>query len=254
MGGGSATACLRLAVRPDGLRPPGLACGSSAQRPRRRQRHLAPHPRHVELEQPAVLDDLAGDVIRAGREFAQRNRLPGADSVDEPEVRRGEDAQVLAVLVVDALDALADDDLDAGHQLGVGALFAAGPLAAALAGDGADEAGVFDRAALYGGFGAAVRAGHFQPQIGEFPQRFVVEEADVGGGDLVGADLVAEDGLQLGGQLQVQPFVELAADQVGVVREEEDAAAEGDFRGPLGGRSAGEAHSSGVERGRFGAV
>ena len=61
------------------------------------------------------------------------NSLSGIGSPERirsisPKSVRGEDAQVLAVLVVDALDALADDHLDPRHQLGVGALLAARPL------------------------------------------------------------------------------------------------------------------------------
>ena len=224
---------------------PRVACGRFAQRARRRERHLASHAGHVELEQATVRDDLPGDLVRPRRELGQRDRLARADAVDESEIGRGEDAQVLAVLVVDALDALADDDLDPGHQLGVRALLAARPLAAALAGDGTDEAGVLDAAALDGGLGAAfstagspagtpagtpVLTPDLQPQVREFAQRLVVEEADVRGGDLVGADLVAEAGLQVGREVEVEPFVELAADQVGIVREEKDAPAEGDLR------------------------
>ena len=117
----------RPSVAGGGARALGCSVGTASRglRPRRRQHHLPLQARHVELEEPAVLDDLPRDVVGTVGELGQRDRLAGADPVDEAEVCRGENAQVLAVLVVDALDALADDNPDARHQLGVGALFPA---------------------------------------------------------------------------------------------------------------------------------
>ena len=213
----------------------GCSVGTAARgfRPRHRQRRLPLQPRHVELEESAVFDDLPRDVVGPGGEFGQRDRLAGTDPVDKAEIGGGQNAQVLAVLVVDALDALADDHPDSGHQLGVGALLAAGPFPAPLPRDRTNETTRLHGAALDGRFGSPVPARDLQPQVGEFAQRLVVEEADVRRGDLVGADLVAQQGLQFGRQLRVQTLVELPPDQVGVVREEEDAAAEGDFGGPF---------------------
>ena len=214
-----------------GVRAPG--CSDGTVRPRRRQRHLPLQPGHVELEEPAVFDDLPGDLVGACGELRQRNALAGADSLDQAEVGGGENAQVLAVLIVDALDALADDDLDPRHQLGVRALFPAGALAAALPRHRADEATRLHGAAFDRRFVPSVRTGDLQTQVREVAQRLVVEETDVCRGDLVGADLVAQSCIQLGRQLQVQPIVELPSDQLGVVSEVEDAAAEGDFRWPF---------------------
>ena len=215
-----------------GVRAPGCSDGTGL-RPRRRQRHLPLQPGHVEFEKPAVLDDLPGDLVLAVGEFGERDRLPGPDAVDQAEVGGRENAQVLAVLVVDALDAFADDDLDARHQLGIRALFPAGALAAPPPRDRTDEAARPHGAALDRRLVLPIGTRDLQPQIREIPQRFVVEETDVGRRDLVGADLVAQPLPQVGRHPQVQPVVELAADQLGIVGQEEDAAPEGDFRWPF---------------------
>src|SRR5581483_2947582 len=83
-------------------------------------------------------------------EFAERDLLAASDALDEAEVGGGQHTQVLAVLLVDALDVLGDHQLDAGGALGVGRLLAAGALAAALAADRADEAAALHVAALDG--------------------------------------------------------------------------------------------------------
>ena len=71
-----------------------------------RDLYLALEPRDVVLEQPPILDDPAGYVALALREFAERNLFTGKHSFDEAEVGAREDTKVLAVLVVDALDTL----------------------------------------------------------------------------------------------------------------------------------------------------
>src|SRR5581483_9003829 len=155
-----------------------------SHRPRRsgdgRHQSLALHARHVEREETAVLNHLAGDLVLALGEFAERDLLAASDALDEAEVGGGQHTQVLAVLLVDALDVLGDHQLDAGGALGVGRLLAAGALAAALAADRADEAAALHIAALDGELIARLQAG-----VGELAQGLVEEEADVGGGDLV---------------------------------------------------------------------
>ena len=49
----------------------------------RRQENLALHARHVEGEQAAVLDDLAGNLVLACGELAQRNLFAAANLVDQ---------------------------------------------------------------------------------------------------------------------------------------------------------------------------
>ena len=61
-----------------------------------------------------ILDDLTRDVVLSGRKLRELNHLSRLDSVDDAEVARGQNPQVLAVLVVDPLNAMSDNDLDAG--------------------------------------------------------------------------------------------------------------------------------------------
>ena len=96
------------------------------------------------------------------------------------EIRRGQHAEVLAILVVDALDALCDDHLDPRHELRIRALLAAAALAAALPRDRANEAPVLHRRArdrVVGLARVAVRG--TQPQVREVAERLVEEVADV---------------------------------------------------------------------------
>ena len=106
--------------------------------------------RDVEREQSAVLDDLPRDFVFAGRELAKRNFFAGADLVDQREIGRGQQAEVLAVLLVDALDIFGDHQLDAGAHLRIGRLLAAGTFAAPFAADCSDEASALYIAAADG--------------------------------------------------------------------------------------------------------
>ncbi len=89
---------------------------------RRDRRHTlrAFAPCDVVLEQSAVLDDPASDFTFAVREHTQRNLFAVAQAVDEREIRAREDAEVLTVLPIDALDTLRDHQPDPGAPLGVG--------------------------------------------------------------------------------------------------------------------------------------
>ena len=182
---------------------------SASHRPRpaadlaldRRELHLALEPRDVVLEQPAVLDDLLRDGIDVLRELRERDLLAPANPLDQREVRRGQDPEVLAVFVVDPLDVLGDDDADPGHELGVGRLLAATPLPPSLAAHRADEAAVLDAAA-----GDRELVAGLEPQVRELSERLVEVVADVGGRDLVGRDLVPELGAQLLVPLQFLAF------------------------------------------------
>src|SRR5581483_11751757 len=195
-----------------------------------RQKYFFLHAGDVEGEQAAVLDDLARDLVFARGEFGERDFLAGANLVDEREVGRSENAEVLAVLLVDALDVFRDDELDAGGALGVRRLLTAGTFAATLAADGGDEPALLHVSALDGEFGAALQAG-----VGELAQGFVEEEADVRGRDLVGGDVVAQ--LGIGGRIFRVPGEvlagQLAADERGIFGEEQDAALEADLGGSL---------------------
>ncbi len=91
----------------------------------RRQKNFFLHASDVERKQSAVLDHLLRDLVLAGRELSERNFFPGANLVDERKIGRGQQAQVLAILLVDALDIFGDHDLNAGAHLCVGRLLAA---------------------------------------------------------------------------------------------------------------------------------
>ncbi len=140
----------------------------------RRQKNFALHARDVKREQAAVLDDLPRDFVFTFGELRQRNLLAAADPVDHAEVGRSQHAEVLAVLLVNALNVFGDHQLDAGRHLGIRRLLAAGTFAAALATDGSYESAFLYVAALDRRFVAALQAG-----VGELAQGFVEEEADV---------------------------------------------------------------------------
>ena len=70
------------------------------------QRNFLLHARDVEVEKSAVLDDLSRNLIFPMSEFGQRNLFAPADLVNQLEIRRGQYAEILAVLLVNALDIL----------------------------------------------------------------------------------------------------------------------------------------------------
>ncbi len=193
-----------------------------------RQENFALHAGDVEREQAAVLDHLAGDFVFACGELNQRNLFSAADLVDHAKVSRGQHAEVLAILLVDALDVLGDHQLDAGRHLGVRRLFAAGTLAAALATDRADKATALHVAALDGRLVAALQAG-----VGKLAQGLVEEKADMRRGDLVGRDVVAQFGIAFGmRRVPGQIFAgELPLDELRIFGEEEDSPLQADHVG-----------------------
>ncbi len=89
------------------------------------QKDFALQAGNIERKQAAVFDDLARDFVFALGELQQRNLFSPANLVNQVEVGRGQHAEVLAILLVDALDVFCDHQLDAGRHLGVGRLFAA---------------------------------------------------------------------------------------------------------------------------------
>ena len=106
--------------------------------------------RHVEGEQAAVLDHLPRDFVFAGGKFRERDFLSRPNLLDQREVGRSQQAQVLAVLFVNAFNILGDHQLDSGAHLRVGRLLAARAFAPPLAADGAHEAAFFYVAASDG--------------------------------------------------------------------------------------------------------
>src|SRR6185437_14644944 len=139
----------------------GLGCD-------RRQRDFALHARHIELKQAAVLDDLSRDLIFARGENRKWNFLAAANFFDQREVRRGEHAEVLAVLLVDALDVLRNHQLDPGAQLRVRRLFAARSLAAPLSAHGGNKPAALDISSLYGNLVPG-----FQSRVWKLAQRLI---------------------------------------------------------------------------------
>ena len=153
----------------------------------RMQHDFTLEPGHVVVEQPAMLDDAAGDLALARGEHRQRDDLPAAHLVENREIGRRQHAEVLTVLAVDALDAFGYDQSDPGAHLGVRRLLPGRTLPAPLAADRRHEAPALHRTTRDGEFVAAL-----EPEVGEFAERFVVVVANVGGSDFVGRDIVAE--------------------------------------------------------------
>ena len=130
-------------------------------------RLLPLHASDVERKQTAVLDDLPSYLVLTLRESSRGIVRPGANFVDERKIRRCKHAEVLAVLLVDTLDILGDDDLDSGAAFGIGRLFATATLSPSLAAYGADEASALYVAALNGKLIAALEA-----DVGKLAQAF----------------------------------------------------------------------------------
>src|SRR5581483_7359119 len=195
-----------------------------------RQRHLALHARHVERKQAAVFDHLAGDLILARRELGQGNLLSAADAIDQGEIRRGQQAQVLAVLLVDAFDVLGDDHADSGAHLGIRRLLAARALAAALSAHGANEA-----AALHVAPANRRHVAALQSKIWNLPQGLVEVKAIMRGRNLVGGNVVAQLGI-VGGICRVPGQVlarQLPLDQLGIFSKKKNAPLQLDSVRPL---------------------
>src|SRR2546430_939684 len=149
-----------------------------------------------------------------------RVRRGEAIPVEDREGGGRENDQVLAVLAADALEGLGHHQLDAGAHLGVRGLLARRALATPLAADRGDEAAALHRPPRDRELVAALQA-----QVGEVAEGFVVVVADVGGGDLVGRDIVA----QLAGRCPVHVLPgELGANEGGVFGQKQDASLEPD--------------------------
>jgi len=175
-----------------------------------RRRHLAGQAGGVVGEEAAPAYDLGGDGIQARRELRQRNGLAPPKAREQAQVRAGEQAEVLTVLAVDALEALGEYQAEAGAQLRIGAGLPAAALAPALPRHAHRKAPSADRPRLHGEGPAALKT-----KVGEVPQCLVEVVADVGRGDLVRADLVPERRGRF--KLQVLAF-ELAEDPCRILR------------------------------------
>ena len=129
-------------------------------------------------------------------------------------------AQVLAILLVNALDVFRDHYADAGAHLRVGRLFPARSLPTAFAAHRADEA-----AALHVSSPDRSPAAAFQSQIWNFAKCLVKVEAVMRGRNFVGRNVVAQFGIVRGilaipGQIFAG---QLPPDQFGIFGEKENA-------------------------------
>ena len=177
--------------------------------------HVA-HPALAEAQQAAALQDRRGERVAALHELVDGDRLARLDAVEEAEVGRGEEADVVGVLAVDALEALGDDEADAGEPLGRRAVLARRALAVALAGHRHREAAGADRIDA-----DRPRAADAEAGVGIAAELVVVVGEDRDRRDLVGGDVVAQ---RAGfGARQPAPG-ELGADRLFVGREIEDPA------------------------------
>ena len=109
-------------------------------------------------------------------EFAQWNRFAGTDAIDERKIGTRENAEVLAVLLVNALDVLRYHQLDAGAHLRVGRCLARRSLSPPLAANRTNEAARLDAALGHWHLVAAL-----ETQIRKLSQGLVIVVADVRG-------------------------------------------------------------------------
>src|SRR5712692_9316716 len=70
----------------------------------RRSEYLLLYARHIEVEQPTMLDDLACNLVLALAELGKRDLLAAPNPVNELEICRCKYAQILAVLLVNSLN------------------------------------------------------------------------------------------------------------------------------------------------------
>src|ERR1700730_8866970 len=183
----------------------------------RRKKNLFLHARHVEGEEATIFDHLLSDLILTRGEFSEWDLFSRPDLVDQREVGRGQQAQVLAILFVNALNVLGNDQSDPSAHLGVRRLLPAGPFAASFAADRADEPAPLDLTPPNRKHIAA-----FEAQVGNFTERLIEIETVMRRGDLIGRDGVPQLGIAVrafGIPGQVFPC-ELAPDEFWVFRQE----------------------------------
>ena len=156
----------------------------------RRQKNLSLHPRHVERKQSTVFNHLLRDLVLPSGEFTERDFFAGTNPVNQREVSRSQQPEVLAVLLVDALNVLPNRDLNSGAHLRIRRLLATGSFAATLAAHRAHETALLHIAASNRQSVAAP-----QPNIGDFAERPIKVETAVRGSDLIGRNVVTEFGI-----------------------------------------------------------
>src|SRR5437588_4832513 len=147
---------------------------------------------HVEWKQATMFNHLAGNLVFTFGELAQGNLFSAPYLVDQAEIGGGKHAQVLAILLVDALDIFGNHQLDARAQFGIRRLLTARSFAPALAAYRSDKTAFLDIAALDRHFIAA-----FESAVRELTQGLIEKEADVRRSELIGTDAVAQLGILL---------------------------------------------------------
>ena len=224
------TELARLGVGDRSLRDDLLAQRHRARRSRHCRRHGAAGPaRLVVSEQTAVSDDLGGDRVEAFGELLDRDRLTADESRDQREIRRRQQADVLAVLAIDLLDVPGDDNLHARLEFAVGRSLTRTTAAFRHPADDQAEAAVLDCIDL------DVAATQTDEAVAR--QRLVVVVADPSRRELVGADVV--DQLLPLVERHVELVVELSLQRALILGQVENAARELDTSALLRGRHRG---------------
>jgi hypothetical protein len=170
-----------------------------------------------ELEQAAGTQDGGGQRFAALQQFVDGHRFAARQPVGQRHVGGGEQADVVGVLPVDALEAPGDHQPDAGQALGRRAVLARRALAVAAARHGDLEAAGLRRASCDGHLAAALHAG-----VGEAGQAGVVVRQDGHRRDLVGRDVVAQRAGRSGRELLAG---QLPPHRCGIVGDEQQARA-----------------------------
>src|SRR3974390_1085484 len=150
----------------------------------------------AEAQQSARADHLLRDVVPSAQESLERNGLAGANALQHAEISGGQNAEVVAILAVDALEALSDDQAHAGGLLRKRARFARRALAVALASDDYLEAAVLESIGSDGRFAARLEA-----DVGIAAEAGIVEKTHRDRCDLVGRNVIAQGPAILEGQI-----------------------------------------------------
>ena len=166
-------------------------------------------------EQPAAADDLLREGVAAAQEFVDRHRLARENAVEHGEIGGGQNADVVAILLIDALETLRDDQPYSRRQFGKRARFPRRSLAIALAGDRDLEAAV-----LHVEVADRFLAARFEADIRILAEPLVVGQHDRDGRDFVGRHVIAQ---RTGCHARHRLAGELRADAGGILRQIERA-------------------------------
>src|ERR1700677_3227625 len=196
----------------------------------RRQPYLLLHPRHIKRKQPAVFNHLPRNLVFAHRKLAQRDLFAAANLIDQRKVGRSQNSEILAILLVDALNIFRNHQPNAGTHLRIRRLLPARSFTAPLSAQRAHKA-----AALHVTPPNRRLAAAFQPKVGNLAQCLVKVEAVMRRSNLVGRDVITQLGI-VGGILRV-PWQTLAGklplNELGIFREEKNSSLQPDFVRPL---------------------